>query len=73
MILMNNNDDDDKDTCQGLRHICLQQESKLCSPSRDLLGRAENDHIGDYSDHVGDHDDHMTNDHQYDHGDYAYC
>ena len=41
MMLMNNDDDDNEDTCPGLRHICLQRESKLCSPSRDLLYRAE--------------------------------
>ena len=41
MMMMNNDDDEEEDTCQGLRHICLQRESKLCSPSRDLLYRAE--------------------------------
>ena len=38
IIMMMMNEDS---TSQGLRHICWQRESKLCSPSRDLLYRAE--------------------------------
>ena len=70
MMLMNNDDDDNEDTCQGLRHICLQRESKLCSPSPGLLCQAVNDHIGDHGDYIGDHDDHIG-DHD-DHQDHDY-
>ena len=74
----NDVDNDDKDddnndgenTCQGLRHTCWQQENKLCSQDRDLLGRAGNhyhDYHGDY-DYGDDHDDHGYADD--DHDDY---
>ena len=69
---MDDDDNDGENTFQG--HTCWQQESKLCSQDRDLLGRAGN-HFHDYyaddhaDGHVGKHGGDHDNDDEVDDND----